>query len=561
MPVAGIRKYRKDKALCVSFFAIILLVIAPAGSRASTYVVFIPMDSPIYQELETLDGLGVLHTYISELKPVSRLEAARLTIEADNHLAAAPGFDRLANSLVRSLREQLHEEIDWLEHDGQDSLPTMLHPLERVEAQYVFSSGVRREMNNNGAQIKAQEATPLLPNNDDLPTAGGSNEVLRVSSWAGAAGFLTAYGEGTVAGPLSHNAEGLNGSSLSRARLIRGEIVASFGNTAISWGMQEMSWGVGHYASLSQGSNARPFPALRVQNLVPSYLPSFMRYLGPFRAQAFFGQLDHNRVFSRPWISGQLFAFKPLPTFEFGLSHVIMFGGRSNDQYGLGGFLGRATGLDTGSASTGNTNSRAGVFLRLYFPSFRNLEVYQEILGEDNLTTEVPPVGRFLPFLAVSYQGGVYLPRLTADGLTDARFEYAILEPNYSTHGDSLYWTYYDRLMAHPLGPNASEADLGIGRWIDYRSKIHLVLYYTERAAPRVGPTGLAKEHSGGAAVDFSQIPLPMAQVANSLVSLHMRLAVEYVGNINFQPGSGSFRIAIRLSAGLVPSLSSWKWQ
>src|SRR5437879_107604 len=98
-----------------------------------------------------------------------------------------------------------------------------------------------------------------------------------------------------------------------------------------------------------------------------------------------------------------------------------MFGGRGNDNYGFLGFLGRGTGLHTGSASVGNTNSRAGVWLRLRFPSLRDLVVYQEELGEDNLTTEASPIGRFLPFLAASYQGGIYLPRLTADGMTDLR--------------------------------------------------------------------------------------------------------------------------------------------
>src|SRR5713101_5015245 len=135
-----IRKYGKDKLLCISILVVIFLAIGPVSIGASTYVVFIPLDSPIYQELDTLNSRSVLSTYIGELKPVSRLEAARLTIEADNHLAEAPGFDRLAHTLVSSLRAELHEEIDWLERDGQDSLPAMLHPLERVEAQYVFSS-------------------------------------------------------------------------------------------------------------------------------------------------------------------------------------------------------------------------------------------------------------------------------------------------------------------------------------------------------------------------------------------------------------------------------------
>jgi hypothetical protein len=45
----------------------------------------------------------------------------------------------------------------------------MIHPLERVEAPYVYSDGNRRRfaLNSlNPAEYQAQEGTPLLPNND-----------------------------------------------------------------------------------------------------------------------------------------------------------------------------------------------------------------------------------------------------------------------------------------------------------------------------------------------------------------------------------------------------------
>ena len=271
-----------------------------------------------------------------------------------------------------------------------------------------------------------------------------------------------------------------------------------------------MSWGTGYFGSLSQGNNAPTFPALTFENVHPSLLPGFLRYLGPFRHQVFFGRLDHGRYalfpatkttqaaeldYSYPWISGQVLAFKPLPTFEFGVDHVIMFGGTNNNNYGWEGFLGRATGLSTGSPCTlekgstfqcvpgtnANTKSRGGIFLKLYFPSLRNTQVYQEILGSDNLSTELRPIGGVLPFLSVSYQGGVYIPRVTADGLTDARFEYAIIEPNYSVHTDSLYWAYDSQLMGYPMGPDSSEVDLSVGRWFARRYKGVADAFYTER--------------------------------------------------------------------------------
>lgn len=88
----------------------------------------------------------------------------------------------LARTPIRNLRERLSEEIGWLEHGVEDGRPTTLRPLGRAEAGYILSSGERRAWDSPGASgIHANEATPPLPNDDALPTASGSNEVLSVA--------------------------------------------------------------------------------------------------------------------------------------------------------------------------------------------------------------------------------------------------------------------------------------------------------------------------------------------------------------------------------------------
>ncbi len=545
---------------------IAMLLLGEAAALASTYVVYIPLDSPVYDELDTLNGLGVLDTYLSEIKPISRIEAARLTLEAGKNLGISERRNALAQSIVGALRSELSEEVGWLENNAEDNQPTMIQPVQRIEAQYIFSRGEQRfwDTGSRGIQIHAVEGTPLLPGNDGIPTGTGSNEVLRWNLWGGLGGFLTTYGEPAVTGPLTHDL-----ADTERFRLLDGEAVVSLGNFALSFGQEEMQWGTGHFAALSQGDNAAPFPALRLQNVHPTQLPWILRYLGQFRFQLFFGQLDSDRYFAHPWIDGQNFSFKPLPDFEFGFTHAIRFGGRHNDFYNDLGFLGRATGFSTGSPSAGNTKSRAGIFLKFYFPRLRNAELYQEMAGEDNLTDEVRGIGRFLPFLAVSYQGGFYLPRLTQDGLTDLRFEYSILEPNYSTHGDSLYAAYNGWLMGDALGPNASEIDLQVGRWFPGLNKADMDIFCTERA-PTLGSNSpypssiyglaLSKEHSGGIAFDFLRIPQTTRWSGDMLVDGRARIAVEYVDHMNFG-GPGNFRVLVMLSTGLNPAWSNLVWR
>ena len=424
--------------------------------------------------------------------------------------------------------------------------------------------------------LKADEGTPLLPNNDGIATASGSNEVAKWGAWGGLGGFLSAYGQAAVAGPLGHNPENTN-----RVRPLGAEAVADLGNWALSFGQEEVWWGTGHFSSISQSNNADPIPGFRLQTVHPKILPFFFRYLGQFRLQVFLGRLDAGRVpikssdeqivtYARPWISGQIANFKTLPNFEWGITHVIMFGGEGNSNYSWTGFIGRATGFNTGSGSTGNTNSEGGVYLKFRIPRLRDSILYLQLLGEDNLSGQVPLIGGALPFKAVTYQGGYYLPRLTEDGRTDFRFEWKINDSNYQTHDDSLYWAYSDRLMDDPLGPNASQVDLQLGRWFPNLTKGSVDIFFSDRA-PKVSadqsvpaqyygpPSTLSHERSIGMAFDLLTIPQNPQLRADALVFGRLHLALEYCSHMNYGP-PGAYRAVASVSIGIKPNWDGWSW-
>jgi hypothetical protein len=541
--------------LCGALLFGAAMLCAPAGAIASTYVVYIPVDDPIYGELDTLNDLGYLDSYLPEIKPISRVEAARLAIEARGNLRRAQSPDEIAQVALNVLWAQLGEEISWLENNEEDRLPAMVRPIQRLEMRYVYSSGERRKFNlETAGRATATEATPLLPNNSDLPTSNGNNGVAIWEGWAGVGGFLAGYGEGALAGPLrqDHN-------SPDRDRIVSGAAVVSFGNVALSFGNEQMEWGVGHYAQLSQSANASAFPALRLQNVHPTHLPSFLRYLGPFRWQAFFGQLDSGRAFSSPWIDGEIVAFKPLPTFEFGFTHTIMFGGQGNDTYSAAGFFGRATGFATGSPLGANTNTRVSAFARMRFPRLRGTQLYGEILGEDFYQPLGHNTSLKLPFKGPSYQVGVYLPRLTRDGLTDARLEWALLDKEYSIHNDPLYWTYDGRLMGDPLGPDAQRVDLAFGRWFGLRYKAGVDGYY-ELRQPGYSASGGNNENGGGIAFDLLRLPVKFKRLDGALGDFQARTAVEYVSDVNYL-NHNSVRALLTLTVGLTPQGGLLEWR
>jgi len=541
------------------------------SAYGSTYAVYIPLDSSIYQELDELNGLGYLDSYLDEIKPITRVEAARLTIEAQRNLDESGKPDPLASVLIRTLRLQLKEEIGWLENNDEDKQPSMIHPLERVEAQYIYSAGWRRYWQTGPATlepngpigINAFEGTPLLPNNDGLPTGAGSNEIVRASGWAGFGGFLTGYAEGAVAGPFTRALANQN-----RLNLLDGEIVASLGNFALSFGQEEAWWSVGHFGTLPLSDNAPPLTAIRFQDIHPSRLPWIFRYLGPMRFQVFFGQLSYQPqpYVSRPWFDGEILAFKPLPYLEFGVYHQVDFGGRYNNNYSTYGFFERLIGLPGIHVPGANSHSRAGLWVKVYLPSWLgNAQLYQGTLAEDKLLG-------FLPFVRMSYEGGIYIPRLTPDGLTDLRLEYAILGPVYSDYADGLSLVYQNMLIGYPLGPNASEIDFQVGRWINYTYKVNVDLFYTTQAPGysdlghlfypiEFYPYGLAHEYSGGFAIDIWRIAQPIKQLADSLGTLRVRAAFEYARNLNYAPNTTSLRGLLLVSGSLRPAYDSFAWR
>jgi len=536
-------------------------------AHASTYVVFIPLDDPIYEELDTLNNLGYLEDYIPGVRPISRVAAAQLVREANDRMSNEEDgmeTDPLARSILRSLNAELAQEIGWLKTDTVDNLPTMVQPLQRAQAEYIFSSGERRTWHSNGGgfNIEATEATPLLPYNDSLQTSPGSNEAISMLGWAGFGGFFTLYGEGAFAGPFTRAPSGPAGSATGgRARFVNGEAVLGLGNFALSFGKEEMWWGISRFGALSQGNNGQAFTAIRFQNLKPGHLPGFLRYLGPLRFQIFFGQLDGDRVFSRPWICGQILSFRPLPYFEFGFNRAIMFGGSNNNNYTWLGFLGRATGFNTGDPSSGNTNSRYGAYAKVYIPQLRNTQVYYEILGEDFFQ----PFGHGgikTPFKSPSYTVGVYAPALTADGRTDIGAEYTLLDRDYSAHSDSLYWTYHNTLMGDALGPGAWRVNAKAGRWITTQTKVSSEFFYEHRSLlPFEPPTTLTNNENGwGGAIDLLHIPFEVQQLGSSMGEFQARAAVEYVQGINYST-QNSTRALVQLTVGFSRTGPGLEWK
>jgi hypothetical protein len=236
-----------------------------------------------------------------------------------------------------------------------------------------------------------------------------------------------------------------------------------------------------------------------------------------------------------------------------------LFGGNGNDFYNWSGFLGRATGVATGSRAQGNTHTIVSAFASMHLQRLRGTQLYAEIRGEDFYQPGGHNSGIKMPFKGPSYQLGVYLPRLTRNGLTDARIEWTWLDKEYSMHNDSLYWAYDGRVMGDPLGGHGQRIALAFGRWLDLRYKLGLEAYYEQRR-PQKGTPGNNNESGTGLGFDFLQLPLKVSRLDGALADIKARTDFEYVKDINYGNRS-SLRAMVMLSIGLTPRDGLIEWR
>jgi hypothetical protein len=121
-------------------------------------------------------------------------------------------------------------------------------------------------------------------------------------------------------------------------------LALKLGNWSLYGGYVEHWWGPGNDSALLFSNATRPFPKVGFKRLEahPIDFP-VLRWLGPWRLDAFVGTLNEKRDFENTKVIGLRFNFEPTPGLEIGLNRALQLCGK-----------GRPCGLNTiGKALTG----------------------------------------------------------------------------------------------------------------------------------------------------------------------------------------------------------------
>ncbi len=257
------------------------------------------------------------------------------------------------------------------------------------------------------------------------------------------------------------------GDGLTQGRISKGYVKLGGGGLELEVGRDANWLGLGERGNITLTNNAVNFDLVKLS----SPEPVSSRYLWDLKYALIFSRLDAAQLGNQerhPYFLAGKLSFLPNPYLEFGINLGKEFGGPGVNN-GLGDTL---RGI-FGGTSADNTNNLGGVELRVRLPFLRNTELYGEFSGEDS--------AGFWPIVE-SYVAGVYIPRLTASGRDDLRFEYFLGNQILYTNGTFPEgYIYRGMPIGHFQGGAAEDFFVRYSHWFSARNRMALEYFHTER--------------------------------------------------------------------------------
>jgi len=425
----------KFTPLALLFFLLVLISAGPCSAAS----VNIPLDSSVYNDLETLSLRGLISSDLLSTKPITRTEAGRLALEALENLdREGCSSTDTTKKIIAELQREFRDEIAEIQTGS--SPKTIVKPVDKVVIKYNYLDGPYSIYNNEGVTY-----------------LNGHNAQIEIQSYGKLCNFFSYYLQPMV---LYNQGNGDDSSGENKeARLQKGYFKFGYGNLEIEAGRDSLWWGPGFHGSLLMSNNAHPFDMIKISNPKAMLLPSIFEYLGPFKFNLIFSELnDHrpNPYRANPYLYGLRIDFKPHPIIEIGLSQICLFGGAGNRNLSFTDIMEILYSNENRDNQKTDSNQQVAMDLTLtipnlgrFVPLFDSVKLYGEWGAED---TGLPPDRR-------AYLVGIALNDVLHWDNLKLRIEYANTSPNSvpgAWYNHRLYPMQYNgRVFGHFIGSDA----------------------------------------------------------------------------------------------------------
>lgn len=435
---------------------------AASGDKArSIGSPYVELDSWIYPAIERLAALGYIHDEFLGMRPWTRIECARLILEAGEAIDSGDPIRGQAGQLQTGLKREFQTEVDELAGGKERVI--------RLESVYANLAGISGTPLNDSYHFGQ-----TIINNYGRPYGHGFNSHDGLSGY-GTAGRFSFYFRGeyqhapsaqAYSLPVRQAIAAMDSNPLLPAtpvpatdqfRLLDTYVAANFANWNLAFGKQSLWWGPGEGSALLFSDNTEPIYMFRASRIAPFQLPWIFRWLGPMKWDVFYGKLSGNHYPPRPMIHGERISFKPTENLELGFSRTVELGGVGRPL--TIGHIWKSYLSVTSSKNETPANDpgkRTGGFEFSYrVPFVRNwLTLYADSLADDDPSPLAAP-------RQAGISPGIYLARVPGVAKLDLRLEAVDTNPPTprSTGGQFIYWDAFYRDLY-------TNKDKIIGSWI-----------------------------------------------------------------------------------------------
>jgi len=457
--------------LRVQFFIFYLLgLLLLPGNLLAYSSVTVPINQPVYRQLDKLAAHGLIKTMIVGQRPYVRYEIARLIGEA---LKNYPDFEaqyrdvddlslkesqkRLSakvyvDRLLKELKKNYHEEL--VQRGVLEGIvpPVQGKLLEYIQGQYVYLDEPKgRVPPNNGIGGVDAIVQPLVEKRGGRHYQSGSNWSFETMHWVRLGKYFAFQAQPRFQFQIAQgDRANENGAYVQR---LNGHF--TWKKLDLEIGRDSIVYGPSAKGGLTFSTNPRPLDFIKLSSISPFYYPFFFRKLGLNQMSLVVANLGPDQIFSEPWLVVWKISNKRTEHFEFGMTQVVEMGGDgAPDTSFTKGFI------DFWDLTQNNERSSRTTTIELIgrISQLRGMEIYAEILFSD-FTTNM----NTLWVDNTSYLVGVHLPRLNYVGTLDLRLEYRRMAPRYArspvfTDG----FTENQLLIGDPLGPDAQGVELNL---------------------------------------------------------------------------------------------------
>ena len=362
------------------FLIIILFFIflSPCILEASPSV-DVPLRHWSYDAIEKLAIIGLCDIADIGIRPVSRIKMAYIVKTA---IDKARDYDK---------------EFDWNEQDYLEALLNKLIDEFRVElvtigVEVASTSDLDPKKNQSkildGIKIEKLYArldkdSMLFENKEGWVLKDGFNARIKATSWAKFSNICAV----SVTPGIRYSKENTD-VNIEDAHL---RINPTGWNTEYAIGRTSMWWGPGFHGSVLMTDNAFPMDTLRINNIWPFRLPGVFKKMGRWSGTWFISRLEKKFNPSHPIFTGWKLDYIPAEFLKFGVGHILMFGGKGVNMYGIHDFIGNSSLFFSSGGGENDPENHimswdAQIFLRRldrFLPIATGAKLYTEWGAED----------------------------------------------------------------------------------------------------------------------------------------------------------------------------------